>query len=60
MTDLERIEEIEKIIGFKLERVEPDKFEFGSDDCSRRYCVDEDDNVISFCSKLTIFRGNFS
>jgi small GTP-binding protein len=45
MTDLERIEEIEKIIGFKLERVEPDKFDFESYNCARRYCVDGNSNV---------------
>lgn len=45
MNDLERIEEIEKIIGFKLKRVEPEKFDFGSDKCVRRYSVDEYGNV---------------
>jgi len=45
MTDLERIEEIEKIIGFKLDRVEPDEFRCDSYMYRRRYCVDEYGNV---------------
>jgi internalin A len=52
MTDLERIEEIEKIIGFKLERVEPENFDFYGNKCTRRYSVDG----YGFVTMLSLFK----
>lgn len=52
MTDLERIEEIENIIGFKLEEVEPVKFSFGSENCIQCYSLNNN-NCITNLSLIT-------